>query len=74
MAVSIALKQLLFALDKNKEYINITIGSSVFSMLVFFIFIKNVGLQGAFLATIFIEIVVIVLYCIVLKPLIRLKK
>ena len=74
MAVSIALKQLLFALDKNKEYINITIGSSIFSMLVFFIFIKNVGLQGAFLATIFIEIGVIVLYCTVLKPLIRLKK
>jgi O-antigen/teichoic acid export membrane protein len=74
MAISIALKQLLFALDRNKEYINITIGSSIFSLLVFFIFIKNVGLQGAFLAIIFIEIVVIVLYCMVLKPLIRLKK
>nr|WP_314839958.1 oligosaccharide flippase family protein [uncultured Flavobacterium sp.] len=74
MAISIALKQLLFALNKNKEYINITIGSSIFSLLVFFIFIKNVGLEGAFLATIFIEIVIIILYCIVLKPLIRLQK
>nr|WP_315224229.1 oligosaccharide flippase family protein [uncultured Flavobacterium sp.] len=74
MSISIALKQLLFALDRNKEYINITIGSSIFSLLVFFLLIKNIGLQGAFIATIIIEIMVIILYCIVLKPIIRLKK
>ncbi|MET3025469.1 oligosaccharide flippase family protein [Flavobacterium sp. UW10123] len=74
MAISFALKQLLFALDKNKVYINITIGSSIFSLLAFFLLVKTIGLQGAFIATIFIEIMVIVLYCAVLKPIIRLSK
>lgn len=74
MAISFGLKQLLFALDKNKVYINITIGSSIFSLLVFFLLVKNIGLQGAFLATISIELMVIVLYGIVLKPIIRLSK
>jgi O-antigen/teichoic acid export membrane protein len=74
MAISFALKQLLFALDKNKMYINITIGSSIFSLFVIYLFVKNIGLQGAFLATIVIEIMVILLYCTVLKPIIRLNK
>jgi O-antigen/teichoic acid export membrane protein len=74
MTISIALKQLIFALDSNKAYINITIGSSIFSLLVFFLLVKNIGLQGAFIATIIIEIMVIVLYYIVLKPVIRLSK
>ncbi|MEO8534331.1 MAG: oligosaccharide flippase family protein [Flavobacterium sp.] len=74
MAISIAIKQLLFALDMNKVYINITIGSSIFSLLIFFLLVKNIGLQGAFMATIIIEIMVIILYCIVLKPMIKLSK
>ncbi|KAF2339307.1 lipopolysaccharide biosynthesis protein [Flavobacterium tistrianum] len=74
MAISFALKQLLFALDKNNMYIKITIGSSVFSLFLFFVLVKTIGLQGAFIATIFIEIMVIVLYCAVLKPIIRLSK
>lgn len=74
MAISIALKQLLFALGRNKEYINITIGSSIFSLFVFLLLVKNIGLQGAFIATIIIEIMVIVLYSIVIKPIIRLSK
>jgi len=74
MAISFALKQLLFALDRNKVYINITIGSSVFSLLVFFLLVKNIGLQGAFIATIIIEILVIIAYCLVLKPMIKLNK
>jgi len=74
MAISFALKQLLFALDKNKVYINITIGSSIFSLLVFFLLVKTTGLQGAFIATIFIEIMIIGLYCTVLKSIIRLSK
>lgn len=74
MAISFALKQLLFALDKNKVYINITIGSSICSLLVFFLLVKTIGLQGAFIATIFIEIMIIALYCTVLKSIIRLSK
>ncbi|RYJ39870.1 O-antigen transporter [Flavobacterium anhuiense] len=74
MAISFALKQLLFALDKNKMYINITIGSSIFSLLAFFILVKTIELKGAFIATIFIEIMVIGLYCAVLKSIIRLSK
>jgi O-antigen/teichoic acid export membrane protein len=74
MGISIPLKQLLFALARNKEYINITIGSSIFSLLVFFLLVKYIELQGAFISTIIIEIIVIVLYCIVLKPVIRLSK
>ncbi|KAF2082526.1 oligosaccharide flippase family protein [Flavobacterium sharifuzzamanii] len=74
MSITFALKQLLFALDKNNVYINITIGSSVFSLLLFFLLVKSIGLQGAFIATIIIEIMVIVLYCAVLKPIIRLSK
>ena len=74
MAISFALKQLLFALDRNRIYIHITIGSSVFSLLVFFLLVKNIGLQGAFIATIIIEILVIIAYCLVLKPMIKLNK
>ncbi|WP_289058462.1 oligosaccharide flippase family protein [uncultured Flavobacterium sp.] len=74
MAISFALKQLLFALDRNRVYIHITIGSSVFSLLVFFLLVKKIGLQGAFIATIIIEILVIIAYCLVLKPMIKLNK
>ncbi len=71
MAVSTALKLLLFALDRNHAYINITIGSSIFSLIVFFLLVKNTGLQGAFITNIIIEILVIILYCMVLRPIIR---
>lgn len=74
MAISFALKQLLFALDRNRVYIHITIGSSVFSLLVFFLLVKNIGLQGAFIATIIIELLVIIAYCLVLRPMIKLNK
>jgi O-antigen/teichoic acid export membrane protein len=74
MGVSIALKQLLFALNKNSSYIIITIATSFLSLFVLYFLVNKIGLQGAFISTIIIEFLVIVLYCGVLKQLLFLKK
>lgn len=74
MGVSIALKQLLFALNKNSNYIIITIATSFLSLFVLYFLVNKIGLQGAFISTIIIEFLVIVLYCGVLKQLLFLKK
>ena len=67
MGISFALKQLIFAFDKNKIYIKITLFSTVLSLGLMYLFLKNIGLIGAFLSTIIIEGFIIIMYLIILK-------
>jgi O-antigen/teichoic acid export membrane protein len=67
MGISFALKQLLFALNKNKEYIRITIITTILSLMFLYMLLSKIGLQGAFLSIIAVELIVVVLYYIVLK-------
>lgn len=66
MGISFALKQIVFALNKNKQYIRITIVTTLLSLVLLYFLIHSYGLIGAFITTIIIEIIVIVLYCITL--------
>lgn len=67
MGVSFALKQLLFALNKNKEYIRITIATTFLSLILLYGLVNKVGLVGSFVSTIAVEVVVILLYYTVLR-------
>ncbi|MGV3697708.1 lipopolysaccharide biosynthesis protein [Flavobacterium sp.] len=67
MGVSFALKQLIFAFDKNRAYIRITIFSTIFSLMILFLLLNQIGLKGAFISTIISEIFIIIIYCLVLK-------
>lgn len=67
MGISFALKQLLFALNKNKEYIRITIITTILSLIFLYMLLSKIGLQGAFLSITAVELIVVVLYYIVLK-------
>jgi len=67
MGFSFALKQIIFALNKNKQYIRITIVTTLLSLVLLYFLISSYGLVGAFITTITIEIIVIILYCITLN-------
>lgn len=67
MGISFALKQLMFAFNKNKEYIRITIASTILSLIIMFFLIKVIGLKGAFISTIIIEFLIITAYILILK-------
>lgn len=61
-AVSQPLRQLMFAFDKNSVYIKITIITTILNLIFLLFFEKNMGLIGAFLAIIIVEIIIILLY------------
>ena len=67
MGVSFALKQLMFAFGKNREYIRITILSTILSLITMFFLLHFIGLKGAFISTIIAEFFIIVSYNLVLK-------
>lgn len=67
MGISFALKQLMFAFNKNKEYIRITIFSTVTCLVILYFLLQNIGLKGAFLSIIFTELFIIISYVLVLK-------
>ena len=60
-------KQLMFAFGKNREYIRITIFSTILSLTTMFFLLHFMGLKGAFISTIIAEIFIIVSYNLVLK-------
>ena len=68
MGVSFALKQLMFSFNENKAYINITILSTIISLVVMYFNILSLGLIGSFLTIIIIEFLIIITYLIRLKP------
>ena len=67
MGVSFALKQLMFAFDSNREYIRITIFSTIVSMIIMYCLLTCIGLKGAFISTIIIEFLIIISYVLILK-------
>lgn len=67
MGVSFALKQLMFAFNKNTEYIRITIFSTIVSLIIMYILLNYIGLKGAFISTIIIEFLIIISYLLILK-------
>ena len=68
MGVSFALKQLMFSFNENKAYINITILSTIISLVLMYFSIITFGLIGSFLTIIIIEFLIIITYLIILKP------
>lgn len=71
MGISFALKQLIFSFNKNNIYIIITIISTIINVIIMYFFLKNIGLKGAFLSTIFVELLIIVSYALVLRGTIK---
>ena len=74
MGISFSLKQLMFSFNENKSYIVITITSTIFSLLLMFWLINKMGLRGAFVATIIIEILISTAYFFILRPHIFIKQ
>ena len=74
MGISFSLKQLMFSFNENKSYIVITIIGTIFSLLLMFWLINKMGLRGAFIATIIIEILISTAYIFILRPHIFIKQ
>lgn len=68
MGISFALKQLMFAFDKNRSYVKITILSTIVGLLGMFLLINKIGLVGSFISIITIEFSIIIIYLLILKP------
>jgi O-antigen/teichoic acid export membrane protein len=62
MGISIALKQLMFSFNKNKEYIRITFFTTTTSLILMSFLLQRIGLNGAFISIILAEILFIILY------------
>jgi O-antigen/teichoic acid export membrane protein len=62
LVVSQVFRQLLLALELKKEYVRLTIFSTIFCLLIIGLFIHQIGLVGVFYAIIITEIIVILLY------------
>lgn len=67
IAISLPLRQLMFAFNLNKIYIKITLWVTILNFVLLFILTKYAGLKGSFASIIFIEFIVIVLYLFILK-------
>jgi O-antigen/teichoic acid export membrane protein len=61
-AISQPLRQLMFAFNKNKIYIKITILTTILNLLLLILLIKGIGLKGAFASIIITEMIIILLY------------
>lgn len=67
IAISLPLRQLMFAFEKNRIYIALTIGTTVLHIIVLWFATALYGLLGSFVSIILIEFIVIVLYLLILK-------
>ena len=65
--IDYSLEQLLFSLDMNKEYVNTTLFITLFNIILLVIVLTFSGLYNVFLALIFVEICLVVIYWILLK-------
>lgn len=61
-AISQPLRQLMFAFNKNSIYIKITLITTILNFIFLMFFVIKMGLKGAFLAIIIVEIIIILLY------------
>lgn len=67
VGISQPLRQLMFAFNKNKIYILITIVSTILNLILLVLLTKQFKLQGAFFSIIIIEVIIIALYAIILS-------
>jgi len=67
MGITFALKQLMFAYNKNTHYIQITIISSILYLIIVYFLVKAIGLAGSFITTLVMEFLIIFLYIVVLR-------
>lgn len=65
-AISQPLRQLMFAFNKNKIYIKITILTTLMNLILLVFLTKEIGLKGAFTSIIITETVIIFLYAKIL--------
>lgn len=61
-AISQPLRQLMFAFNKNNIYIKITVMATLLNLILLWVLTNNIGLKGAFISIIIIELIIIVLY------------
>lgn len=61
-AISQPLRQLMFAFNKNRLYIRITLITTFLNFVFLLFLVRNMGLKGAFITIIFVEIIIILLY------------
>jgi len=67
MSITFALKQLMFAFNKNKPYIRITIASSILHIVFTAVFLPFLGLSGAFVSAILLELLIGISYMVLLQ-------
>lgn len=67
IGITLPLEQLIFSLNKNKEYIRLTIISTIFNVLGLSVLMHAFGLAQAFFLLIFTEAGLALIYCYVLK-------
>lgn len=73
IGITLPLEQLLFSLDMNKEYVKTTLFISLFNTILLVIVLTFSNLFYVFLALIFVEICLLVLYWILLKNYLKIK-
>ncbi|MEN9336898.1 MAG: hypothetical protein RLZZ500_1885 [Bacteroidota bacterium] len=67
MGLTFAVRQLLFAFNASYYYVRITIIATIAYLFLMIYLLKQIGLSGAFMATIIIEIFIIISYFVILK-------
>ncbi|RZJ67906.1 MAG: hypothetical protein EOO50_03535 [Flavobacterium sp.] len=67
IAFSLPLRQLMFAFEKNRIYITMTIAATVFNVGLLFALTKWAGLQGALFSIAVTEFIVVTLYLVILN-------
>ena len=65
---TLALEQLVFSLNKNKEYIKITIIMTCFNIISMSLAMKLYSLKEAFIMLILTEFILVITYLLLLKP------
>ena len=68
IGITLPLEQLLFSLNKNKQYIKLTIISALFNVIGLSLIMTFFGLKEAFFLLIITELSLIFIYLLILKP------
>ncbi len=68
IGVTLPLEQLLFSLNKNKQYIKITILSTIFNFIGLSLIVNYLGLKEVIIFLIITEVTIAFIYLLILKP------
>ena len=67
VSISLPLRQLMFAFNQNKIYINVTIFTTIFNFVLMIFLTKSYGLIGSFISIVLIEIIIIFFFMLKLN-------